>query len=130
MSNSIPHVNEVFCDEKALTAAETSYSDVINTGAADLGRGTQVRVDFMVHTAFTAASGSPTLTTTLQESADNSSWTDTAFSTGALAKAALPKGRLFQWSLPRTVKKFIRFKFVVATGFDTGKVSSWLSKPF
>lgn len=124
------HVKNVFCDAKDLDSAGTSYSDVIDTGAAKIGD-----VEPLILEIFSeaACAGAGTLDITLQSS------TTEAFSSAIdemvipqKAAAGLAKGLVFSASLPTNVKQYLRLKFVVTTGFtaDTAKITAALRARF
>jgi hypothetical protein len=104
-------------DNTALT--DTASSDAVDlTVTGDLSRSARpMRAVVRVGTAFTA-SGSATGTFALVQSdnADLSS-PDTLYTTSAIAKATLVAGYgIMDIVLPRTSKRYLGFKFTVATG--------------
>lgn len=110
---------------QAVTATAFS-TDVIDLAAAnrDLGRSTPLRAIVTVGTQFTAA-GAGTLVVELVESAnaDLSSPTVLAQSNGGtpLALATLAPGYLaMDIQIPTTTKRYLGFRYTVATGPMTG----------
>lgn len=109
-----------------VTAPSTNVVDAGATKNAnigrDLGAGTPLYLMLNVSTTFTAA-GAGTLTATLQDSADNSSWADVA-SFGTLALAQLVAGMKYWVGLPIPTRRYLRVNYTVATGPMTAGVVS------
>jgi len=108
--------------EQAVTSSAAS-TDVIDTGQAtpDLG----VADLYLVITTDEAATaaGSATVTFSLQDSADNSSFADVAV-TAAIGKATLVAGYQHVIPLPTKLRRYLRAYYTVATGpLTAGKFS-------
>lgn len=112
-------------DAQAVTASAAS-TDVIDTGVANraIGTDTSLALSITVDESATA-SGSATVTFSLQDSADNSTFADVVAS-AAIAKTALTAGKqpvLFK--LPHGLRRYIRVYYTVATGpLTAGKFSA------
>lgn len=113
------HELNKFCDALDCDAADTIYSDVIDTGYANVGDVEQIILEIWSEIA---AAGSGTLDITLQTSVDDafSSAID-VFSLPKKNAAALPKGQIFEGALPKGLKRYLRLKLVTTTGFTSGK---------
>lgn len=110
-------------NEQAVTSSAAS-TDVIDTGQTtpDLG----VADLYLVITTDEAAtaSGSATVTFSLQDSADNSSFADVAV-TAAIGKATLVAGYQHVIPLPTKLRRYLRAYYTVATGpLTAGKFSA------
>lgn len=113
------HVLNKFCDRLDVDAADTFYSDVIDTRAAKVG---DVEPLILEVWSEETGAGSGTLDITLQSS------TTEAFST-AIDELVIPrkdatglaKGLVFSGSIPANVKRYLRLKLVTTTGFTSGK---------
>lgn len=112
-------------DAQAVTASAAS-TDVIDTGVANraIGTDTSLALSITVDESATA-SGSATVTFSLQDSADNSTFADVVAS-AAIGKAALTAGKqpvLFK--LPNGLRRYLRVYYTVATGpLTAGKFSA------
>ncbi len=113
------HELNKFCDALDCDAADTIYSDIIDTGYANVGDVEQIILEVWSEIA---AAGSGTLDITLQSATDEafSSPID-AFAIPQKNAAALPKGQIFEGALPKGLKRYLRLKFVTTTGFTSGK---------
>lgn len=107
-------------DNQAITATAVS-TDSVQLDGLYMGRqGDDMRAYVQVDTTFTAA-GAATLTVEIIE-ADNAALTtnvNSLWSSGALALAALavnPKANLVDVPFPKNTKKFVGFRYTVATG--------------
>lgn len=105
---------------QAVTASAPS-TDVIDAGATksasigrDIGAGTPLCMEFDVNTAPTAA-GAATVTFSVQDSADNVSFTD-VIATSALAIANLPAGKQVFLPLPPGLRRYVRGYYTIGTG--------------
>lgn len=117
----------LFSDGQAITvtAASTNAAD-LELGHGQYGPGYPVFAKVVVGETFTAA-GAGTLTISLQDSADDSSYANIA-STATLALADLKQGDSFELALPQTHRRYLRMNYVVATGpMTAGKVSAFIS---
>ncbi len=112
------HKNNVFCDALDVDTAGTVYSDIIDTGAANVG---DVEPLVLELRSEAAAAGSGTLDITLQSS--DSEGFSTAIDEVVIPqknKDGLAKGVFFTGTLPYRMKRYLRLKFVVTTGFTSG----------
>lgn len=117
-----------YSDKQAITATAVS-TNVVDAGATknaaigrDLGAGTPLFLAVNISQDF-AASGAGTLTVTLQDSADNSSFADVA-SFGTLSLAQLKAGQRYWVGLPIPTRRYTRVNYTVATGPMTAGVVS------
>ena len=112
-------------DAQAVTASAAS-TDVIDTGAANraIGDVTSLAAVITVDQAATA-DGAATVTFSLQDSADNSTFTDVVAS-AAIGKAALTAGaQAAVPTLPSNLRRYIRVYYTVGTGpLTAGKFSA------
>jgi len=102
-------------DAQAVTASAAS-TDVIDFGQAN----PDVGMDGLSMMAITtkvaaAAAGAATVTFSVQDSADNSTWADVAV-TGAIPKATLVAGYQHIIPMPRKLRRYCRVYYTVATG--------------
>lgn len=118
------HELNKFCDRLDCDAADTIYSDVIDTGYANVGDVEQIILEIWSEVA---AAGQGTLDITLQSS-NNETFTHSGtdivkdeFSLPQKAYGDLPKGKIFEGSLPTGLYRYLRLKFVTTTGFTSGK---------
>ena len=117
-----------YSDKQAVTTTAVS-TNVVDAGATknpaigrDLGAGTPLYLFVSVSQTFTAA-GAGTLTATLQDSADNSSFADVA-SLGPFSLAQLTAGRGFYVGLPIPTRRYTRVNYTVGTGPMTAGILS------
>lgn len=112
-------------DAQAVTASAAS-TDVIDTGVANraIGDVTSLAAVITVDESATAV-GAATVTFSLQDSADNSSFADVVAS-AAIGKAALTAGKQAAvFKLPPNLRRYIRVYYTVATGpLTAGKFSA------
>ncbi len=112
-------------DAQAVTASAAS-TDVIDTGAANraIGDVTSLAAVITVDQAATA-DGAATVTFSLQDSADNSSFADVVAS-AAIGKADLTAGKQAAvLKLPSNLRRYIRVYYTVGTGpLTAGKFSA------
>ncbi len=111
-------------NEQAVTASAAS-TDVIDFGQVNpnsgLNRNTTLAIT--VDEAATA-SGAATVTFSLQDSADNSSFADVA-TTAAIGKANLTAGAQILIPMPAKHRRYVRAYYTVATGpLTAGKFSA------
>lgn len=104
-----------------VVTASAATTDVIDAGATkasgigrDLGAGEQLYLEFTVSVAATA-SGAATVTFSLQDSADNSSFAD-VLASAPIAVANLTPGKAYYLPLPPGLRRYLRGYFTVATG--------------
>lgn len=117
-----------YSDKQAVTVTAVS-TNVVDAGATknpaigrDLGAGTPLYLFVNVSQTFTAA-GAATLTATLQDSADNSTFADVA-SVGPLSLAQLTAGKGFNVGFPVPTRRYTRVNYTVATGPMTAGIVS------
>ena len=111
-------------DAQAVTASAAS-TDVIDFGQAnpDIGLDGQSRLVITTDEAATAA-GAATVTFSVQDSADNSTFADVAV-TAAIGKATLVAGYQHVIPLPTKLRRYCRLYYTVATGpLTAGKFSA------
>lgn len=118
-----------YSDKQAVTATAVS-TNVVDAGATknpaigrDLGAGTSLFLFLAISQAF-AAAGAATLTATLQDSADNTTFADVA-SIGPLSIAQLAAGQSKWVGFPIPTRRYTRVNYTVATGpFTAGIISA------
>lgn len=111
-------------NEQAVTTTAAS-TDVIDLGQANpnLGLNDHTSLAITVDTAVTA-DGAATVTFSLQDSADNSSFADVV-ATAAIAKATLVAGAQIVLPMPTKLRRYVRAYYTVATGpLTAGKFSA------
>jgi hypothetical protein len=111
-------------NEQAVTSSAAS-SDVIDFGQTNPSTGMCecVTMAITVDEAATA-SGSATVTFSIQDSADNSSFADVAV-TAAIGKASLTAGAQVLIPMPVKHRRYVRVYYTVATGpLTAGKFSA------
>lgn len=111
-------------NEQAVTATAAS-TDVIDFGQTtpNVGMSDHFDLSITVDEAVTAA-GAATVTFSIQDSADNSSWADVAL-TAAIGKVALPIGTQITIPMPNVHRRYVRVNYTVATGpLTAGKFSA------
>lgn len=111
-------------NEQAVTASAAS-TDVIDFGQAnpDLGITDQCSMVITTDEAATA-SGSATVTFSVQDSADNSTFADVAV-TAAIGKATMVAGYQHVIPMPTKLRRYCRVYYAVATGpLTAGKFSA------
>lgn len=111
-------------NEQAVTASAAS-TDVIDFGQAnpDLGMCDQCNMVITTDEAATAA-GAATVTFSVQDSADNSTFADVAV-TAAIGKATLVAGYQHVIPMPTKLRRYCRVYYTVGTGpLTAGKFSA------
>ena len=111
-------------NEQAVTTTAAS-TDVIDLGQTNpnLGLNDNTSLAITVDVAATA-DGAATVTFSLQDSADNSSFADVV-ATGAIGKASLGAGAQIVLPMPTKLRRYIRVYYTVATGpLTAGKFSA------
>jgi len=111
-------------NEQAVTTTAAS-TDVIDLGQANpnLGLNDHTSLAITVDTAVTA-DGAATVTFSLQDSADNSSFADVV-ATAAIGKATLVAGAQIVLPMPTKLRRYVRVYYTVATGpLTAGKFSA------
>lgn len=111
-------------DAQAVTASAAS-TDVIDFGQANPNSGINQITSLAITVDETAtAAGAATVTFSVQDSADNSSFADVAV-TAATGKAALPAGAQVLIPMPVVHRRYVRAYYTVATGpLTAGKFSA------
>lgn len=111
-------------DAQAVTASAAS-TDVIDFGQANPNSGINHNTSLAITVDETAtAAGAATVTFSVQDSADNSSFADVAV-TAATGKAALPAGAQVLIQMPVVHRRYVRAYYTVATGpLTAGKFSA------
>ena len=111
-------------DAQAVTASAAS-TDVIDFGQANPNSGINHNTSLAITVDETAtAAGAATVTFSVQDSADNSSFADVAV-TAATGKAALPAGAQVLIPMPVVHRRYVRAYYTVATGpLTAGKFSA------
>lgn len=111
-------------DAQAVTASAAS-TDVIDFGQANPNSGINHKTSLAITVDETAtAAGAATVTFSVQDSADNSSFADVAV-TAATGKAALPAGAQVLIPMPVVHRRYVRAYYTVATGpLTAGKFSA------
>lgn len=99
-------------NEQAVTASAAS-TNVIDFGHANPTHD-DMKMAFTTDAAATAA-GAATVTFSIQDSADNSSWADVVAS-GAIGKATLVAGAQVVLEMPFKTRRYVRGYYTVATG--------------
>lgn len=111
-------------NEQAVTASAAS-TDVIDYGQAnpDSGLNDNVTLSITVDEA-AAAAGAATVTFSVQDSADNATFTD-VYATAPIGKAALTAGKQVLIPMPYQHRRYVRVYYTVATGpLTAGKFSA------
>ena len=111
-------------NEQAVTASAAS-TDVIDFGQANPNVGLDDRSNMVITVDESAtASGAATVTFSVQDSADNSSFADVAV-TAAIGKANLAAGQQVVIPMPTKLRRYCRVYYTVATGpLTAGKFSA------
>lgn len=120
-----------FSKSQAVTSTAAG-TDVIDFGAyRDIGNGAHELELFLTVDEAATASGSATVTFSLEDSADNSSWA-AVWTSAAIGKAALTLGAntltlALNPKLPLGVRRYLRINYTVATGpLTAGKFTAGL----
>lgn len=111
-------------NEQAVTSSAAS-TDVIDFGQVNPDAGATDCLRLVITTDEAAtASGSATVTFSVQDSADNSTFADVAV-TAAIGKATLVAGYQHVIPLPTKLRRYVRAYYTVATGpLTAGKFSA------
>ena len=111
-------------DAQAVTASAAS-TDVIDFGQASPNTGMDDRTSMVITVdEAAAASGAATVTISVQDSADNSTFADVAV-TAAIGKATLAAGYQIVIPMPTKLRRYCRVYYTVATGpLTAGKFSA------
>lgn len=111
----------MFFDEEELTATKSSASlDLWD----NVGEGKPIFIHAQVTEAF---AGGTSITLALQESADDSTFTN-VLTTHAITTAELKAGYSFKFgSVPRKLKKYLRIHATVSGTMSAGKLTSFIN---
>jgi len=111
-------------DKQAVTATAAS-NDNIDFGQANPNTGLTDHANMVINVAETAlAAGAATVTFSVQDSADNSTFADVA-ATAAIGKAALVAGAQFVIPMPTRHRRYVRVNYTVGAGpLTAGKFSA------
>ena len=120
--------NLVMSDAQALTVTAVSTKSIdTQTALRNLGSGEEIDLVVTIPTTMTAG-GAATLTTSLQDSADNTAFVDVVLGP-AVAVASLVAGfEVLRITLPRTLRRYIAMNYTVATGpMTAGSITAYLT---
>ena len=132
-----------FSNEQALTATADS-TDILDMGAGEdawgtarvapeIAEGRQLFLNVVVTTELDSAAEGASLTVSLQSCATEGGSYVAAFTTAAIAEAALVAGyRIASVALPFGMSRFMKLVYTVSgENFTSGAVSAWLGlEPF
>lgn len=113
-------------NEQAVTASAAS-TDVVDTGQANPNSGLNDNITLAITTDEAAtAAGAATVAFSIQDSADNSTFTD-VYVTAPIPKASITLGAQFLIPVPYKHRRYVRVFYTVATGpLTAGKFSAQL----
>ena len=119
----------ILSENQAITATAASTNE-IDFGAAslDIGQGTPIYLELWLDTAFDTSAN--TLTVTLKDSPDGTTYTDRMTILQATATSSLLAanvGLLRKFSLPNNLARYIELYYTVSAGFTSGKVNAFLT---
>ena len=130
-----------FSEDQDLSQTEAAYSstNTLDKGVgvdefgtakvASEGTGYGSDLNILVTETFNSA-GTATVAIKLQESANDSDWSDTPISIGAVAFGTLTAGTLISVKLPRGLKRYLKLVYTIGGATTTyGKITSWLGHP-
>lgn len=119
----IDKLNQV-SSEQAVTVSAASI-DVIDFGQANPNLGLNNLSNMMINVDETVtAAGAATVTFAIQDSADNSSFSDVVL-TSAIGKATLVAGYTINLQMPNKLRRYCRVFYTVGTGpLTAGKFSA------
>lgn len=121
--------NLVMSDSQAITTTAASTKSIdTQTATRNLGAGEEI--DLVINVAVAASSlSASTITFALQDSADNSSFTDVVVGPAvAVATLATAGTEVLRITLPRTLRRYIQVNYTVATGpFTAGAYTAYLT---
>jgi len=116
-------------EAQAITATAVSTNEIdMGVNGENVGEGNPVYLEVYLDTGFDTSVN--TLTITLQDSADGSTYADKVVVVPATATSALLTadiGRLVRISLPADIRRYIAMNYTVSTGLTSGKVSAFLT---
>ena len=117
----------VLSDGQAITASAASDNE-IDFGAAglDIGQGNPIYLEVWLDTAFDTSAN--TLTITLKDSPDGTTYTDRMVVLPAKATSALlTAGKLQKVALPYNLARYIELYYTVSAGLTSGKINAFLT---
>jgi len=119
----------ILSENQAITATAASTNE-IDFGAAslDIGQGNPIYLELWLDTAFDTAAD--TLTVTLEDSPDGTTYTSRMTILAATATSSLLAanvGLLRKFSLPNDMARYIRLYYTVSAGLESGKVNAFLT---
>ena len=119
----------ILSENQAITATAASTNE-IDFGAAslDIGQGTPIYLELWLDTAFDTSAN--TLTVTLKDSPDGTTYTDRMTILQATATSSLLAanvGLLRKFSLPNNLARYIELYYTVSAGLTSGKVNAFLT---
>jgi hypothetical protein len=114
-------------DGNGWTATDNYSTSALNFKAANIGVGEPLWLVIDVTTTVTSG-GAATIAFKLQDSPDDSSYSDTAVVTAAIGKATLVAGyRVLKVALPANINKYARIDYLVGTSALTaGKFRAYI----
>lgn len=126
----MPYVDNllVMSDAQAITGTAVSTKSIdFATALRNIGAGQEIDLVINCITATSSATAS-TVTFALQDSADNTTFTDVIVSP-AVAKASLTAGaEVFRVVLPRTLQRYVQVNYTVAVGnLTAGTFTAYLT---
>jgi hypothetical protein len=109
------HVKNVFCTAKDVKSSGTVYSDVIDTGAANVGDIEPIILE--IWSTVNAAGADGRLAISLQHSTTEafSSPLESGVALSGLAVADLVKGKILETVIPHSLKRYLRIKFITTS---------------
>lgn len=119
----------VFSDAQAITSTGSSTKSIDTmTATRNIGAGEEIDLVISVATAASSLSAS-TIAFSLQDSVDNSSFTDVVASPAvAVATLATAGTEVLRITLPRTLRRYLQVQYTVATGpFTAGAYNAFLT---
>jgi len=117
----------ILSDGQAITASAASDNE-IDFGAAglDIGQGNPIYLEVWLDTAFDTSAN--TLTITLKDSPDGTTYTDRMVVLPAKATSALlTAGKLQKVALPYNLARYIELYYTVSAGLTSGKINAFLT---
>ena len=119
----------ILSENQAITDTAASTNE-IDFGAAslDIGQGNPIYLELWLDTGFTTSAN--TLTVTLEDSPDGTTYTSRMTILAATATSSLltaDVGLLRKFSLPNDLARYIRLYYTVSTTLATGKVNAFLT---
>ena len=121
--------NLVMSDAQAVTSTAVSTKSIDTaTALRDIGAGEPVELVVVITTTVAASGGASTTTFALQDSADNTTFTDVVVGP-AIAKGSLVAGyEALRIRLPAGLRRYIAMNYTVATNdWTAGAVTAYLN---